>query len=218
MSKRAGMHCVVVDDHVMVLQLLCGFLRGQPGIDVVATGTGLKDADRLATLRRIDLLIVDAVLGHDSGVDLVRMLRASHPELKCMLLADAADPPIPADVSDQVVAVVHKAAACEELLAAVEALAAPRGRRRTGIPSRGHLQAVLTARECEVFDSLGGGLSNKELAQQLGISVQTVETHRKSISKKLGCNGASLVRMATLSRHMAVDHVADADGLNPEPG
>ena len=218
MSKRTGVHCVVVDDHVMVLQLLCGALRTQPGIDVVATGTGLTDADRLASLRRIDLLIVDAVLGPDAGVDLMRVLRASHPELKCLLLTDTPDDPLPADVSDQIVAAVGKASPYETLLAAVETAVAPRGRKRTAIPSRGHLQAVLPARECEVFDSLGDGLSNKELAQHLGISVQTVETHRKAISKKLGCNGASLVRMATLSRHMAVDSVADAHGLNIDAG
>ena len=52
-----------------------------------------------------------------------------------------------------------------------------------------------------MFVHLGRGLDNKEIATALRISVQTVTTHRKAIAKKLGCNGASLVRLATLATH-----------------
>lgn len=223
--KKGGIHCVVVDDHVMVLQMLCGLLRTLPAIEIVGTGTGLKDGDRLASLRCIDLLIVDENLGPDTGIELATRLRASHPQLKCMLLADgpnghAIEPDLPdqPDPTSQAIVVIDKADPCEALLEALERLVVSRPRRRAAIPGRDHLRSILTARECEVFDSLGDGLSNKELAQHLGISVQTVETHRKSISKKLGCNGASLVRLATLSRHLAVDHAHGSLSRSTEAG
>ena len=223
--KKGGIHCVVVDDHVMVLQMLCGLLRTLPAIEIVGTGTGLKDGDRLASLRRIDLLIVDENLGPDTGIELATRLRASHPQLKCMLLADGPnghaiepDSPDQPDATSQAIVVIDKADPCEALLEALERLVVSRPRRRAAIPGRDHLRSILTAREREVFDSLGDGLSNKELAQHLGISVQTVETHRKSISKKLGCNGASLVRLATLSRHLAVDHAHGSLSRSTEAG
>jgi DNA-binding CsgD family transcriptional regulator len=66
-----------------------------------------------------------------------------------------------------------------------------------------HVRARLTPRETDVFVQIGRGMSNKEIARSLGLSVQTVATHRKSISKKLDCNGASLVRLATLAGHVS---------------
>jgi DNA-binding NarL/FixJ family response regulator len=56
----------------------------------------------------------------------------------------------------------------------------------------------LTDRELEVFQLLGAGLSTKQIAAQLSLSIKTIETHRQSIKHKLGLQGAGeLVRQAT---------------------
>jgi DNA-binding NarL/FixJ family response regulator len=51
-----------------------------------------------------------------------------------------------------------------------------------------------------VFHALGLGLLNKEIAQSLGLSLQTVETYRKHISAKLALSGSEMIRAATLHR------------------
>ena len=59
-------------------------------------------------------------------------------------------------------------------------------------------ELVLSGREFDVFAWIGRGLQTSSIATELGISPQTVETHRKSITKKLRANGANLVRIAAL--------------------
>lgn len=59
-------------------------------------------------------------------------------------------------------------------------------------------ELVLSGREFDVFVRIGRGLQTASIAAELGISPQTVETHRKSITKKLRANGANLVRIAAL--------------------
>lgn len=58
----------------------------------------------------------------------------------------------------------------------------------------------LSARESEIFQLIGDGLTNHEIAAQLGLSAHTVRTHRKRIAAKLGTEGAELTRWAILSR------------------
>lgn len=197
--------CVVVEDHVMVLQMLCGTLRTLGGLEIVATGTSVGDRARLQATRAIDLLVVDSVLGDGSGFDVVRCLVAAHPGLKCIVItsADSAGS-CPPDLAAWVVATVDKSEPCDALLAAIERAVGGQLKAAFRAPSMESVRTRLTPRECDVFGHLGRGLSNKEIATTLGISVQTVETHRKAISKKLGCNGASLVRLATLAEHLSL--------------
>lgn len=207
-AERTGtdaIRCVVVEDHVMVLQMLCGVVRTLGGIDIVATGTSFRDADRLAATRAIDLVILDAALTDGDAFGVLRALIASHPGLTCVLITSAeSSRGCPSDLIDRIAAVVDKADPWEALQAAIERAVGDRLQAGLRVPTQDQLRARLTCREYDVFERLGRGLSNKEIATALAISVQTVETHRKAISKKFGCNGASLVRLATLSQHLSL--------------
>lgn len=202
-AATPALRCVVVEDHVLVLQMLCGVLRTVTGIDVVATGTSLRDADRLASLADVDLLILDSHLDGEDGFAVLRLLAAAQPGLKCIVLTSSACT-CPPDLADRVIGIVDKADSWDSLIGALERSFGDRLKSGLKVLRREQLFDRLTRREVDVFESLGKGLSNKEIASVLGISVQTVETHRKSISKKLGCNGASLIRMATLSQQLAL--------------
>ena len=58
--------------------------------------------------------------------------------------------------------------------------------------------SCLTGREREVLGLLGQGDASKAIARRLGLSVGTVETHRRNIAAKLGISGAELIRLAVL--------------------
>lgn len=191
--------CVVIDHQMMVVQLLCSTLRNAAGLDVIAIGTSLADVPRIAAHDRIDLLILGAAELNGSGFDILRALLVDHPRIKCVILGSSLLE-CPADLRDNVAAIVGKTEPLIALLAAIQLAVGEQPIVGLGVPTREQLMAWLTPREIDVFESLGKGLSNKEVASDLAISVLTVETHRKSISRKLGCNGASLVRMATLYR------------------
>ena len=57
---------------------------------------------------------------------------------------------------------------------------------------------MLRPRELEVFERIGQGMSTRDIATSLGITVHTVNTHRKAIVGRLGVVGAELVRVATI--------------------
>lgn len=198
-SIGTAIACVIVDDHEMLLDLLVGAVGALPGLKVVGTATDVSDAARIAAMERIDLLIVDRKLPSGDGMSLVRAVKRRHPALRCIVIAGATtDFVCPRDLMDCVVSVVDKSHACDLLLAEV----------RKSIRSiAGHdceenlpqaIESRLTPRENQLFKALGEGLSNKELAQRLEISTSTVETHRKSITRKLGLSGAALIRLAAI--------------------
>lgn len=196
-----AVHCVIVDDHVMLLDLLAGVVRTVPGIVISATATDVTDAGRIAALEAVDLLIVDRRLASGDGMELVRSVLARHPRMKCIVITGSTiDFVCPPDLMDCVVSVIDKSHACDTLLAEIN--------RIVGVPAPpaappDAVQSLLTPRELELFVALGDGLTNKEVGQRFGITTRTVETHRKAISRKLGQSGAALIRLATLHRHAA---------------
>lgn len=194
-------HCVIVDDHVMLLELLAGVVRTVPGLVISTTATDVTDAGRIAALDTVDLLIVDRRLASGDGMDLVRSVLARHPRLRCIVITGSTiDFVCPPDLMDCVVSVIDKAHACDTLLAEIN--------RIVGVPApaaggAATIESRLTPRELELFIALGDGLTNKEVGQRFGITTRTVETHRKAISRKLGQSGAALIRLATLHRNAA---------------
>jgi DNA-binding NarL/FixJ family response regulator len=198
---HAAIRCIIVDDHRMVLDLLADAVSGIPGLTIVATATDVVAAIRLAALERIDLLIIDRWLMTDDGMDVIRAVSKRHPGVKCIVIAAiTADFVCPPDLQRFVVSVIDKTEACTALLDQVTRIAGRPAARADGEQSAAEIRSRLTGREWEVFVALGEGLSNKELAKALGMSTRTVETHRKSISRKLGMSGAALVRLAVLER------------------
>ena len=149
---------------------------------------------------------------------LLRCLLPTHPAMRFVILNGGHEPwHCPLSCRENLIAVIRKAEPLQELLAVIADAVGPSGRSTHAMASREDLLAVLTSRQCDVIDALGKGLTNKEIAHALGISVQTVETHRKVISKKLGCNGASLVRLATLSCQLSLGPSAAEPSLNRSP-
>lgn len=119
-TPQPNLRCVLVDDHEMLLDLLVSAVETIPGVTVVATGTDVVDAERLAELERVDLLVVDRRLKTGGGVDVVRRMLVRHPALKSILIAGTtADFVCPADLLDVVVSVIDKAHASEALLAEI---------------------------------------------------------------------------------------------------
>lgn len=200
-SVRDIVHCVIVDDHALLLDLLVGVASGIPGLEVTATATDVVEAERLAALPRIDLLIVDRQLKTGDGLEVARRVWARHPAMKCIVIAGVtSDFVCPVDLLDVVVSVVDKARASDTLLKEIKRVAGLPAEAAAKSASTQEIKLRLTDREWELFNALGEGLSNKELGTRFGISTRTVETHRKSIARKVGVSGAALVRMAVLQR------------------
>lgn len=151
--------------------------------------------------RRPDVIVLNLRVGAESGLALLRRIKAMRNTVPVFMLADypqveAAVMAIKLGASD----VVSKPIDTESFLAGIfEALRADPLTYFTGAPRRGvevYGFSQLTPREREVLQLITNGQSNKEAGRALGISPRTVEVHRARVMEKLGArNTADLMRI-----------------------
>lgn len=203
---------VIVDDHPLVREGLKAILSREPGLLVIGEAGGLSEALALLQAQEPHLAIIDLALADGDGLDLIRRLKARHPELR-MLVCSMREEALFAERALHAGALgyVHKSEVAIHIIDAVRTtlkghvFLSPAmverllHRTRPGAAPAGLAVGSLTNRELQVFGLLGDGRSTAEIAQGLHLSVKTIETHREKIKRKLQlANSAELVRCATL--------------------
>jgi DNA-binding NarL/FixJ family response regulator len=197
---------VLVEDHHLVREGLRLVLDHVPGIAVVGEAASAEEAMEVLGTRRADVVLLDLGLGDDVGFDVLRTIRARHPDIRVVMLTMHRDPEsvrqaLKAGAAGYVVKGAHAA----ELVDAIRAVARGESYLHSSVTSaviedsvRGPVDGgVLTDREREILRLLSGGLSAPEVGRRLGISVHTVHRHVANMSAKLGLRGTvPLVRYA----------------------
>lgn len=188
------LRCLIVEDQLMFQQLLVSMLDAMPGLEVVAAATTRTEAIALCSGEDPpDLLILDLALPDGDGLAVAQALAEHRPDARVVVLSGQASSFIcPAALQPLISGVVDKTAAFSQLQAVLERC----------LPSQ---PEPLTQRQRQIYGLIGRGLSNKEIARSAGLSIATVETHRKAIAQKLGVSGAELVRQASLLGRFALE-------------
>lgn len=210
------MRVLIVDDHTLVRAGLSRLLQTFSGVDVVAEASNADQAIDLAAIHRPDLVLLDLSLPGRTGLEALTGILEHAPGTRVVMMSMYDDPLHVRDALDRgAVGFVVKDAAPLELELALRSAAAgevflsPRisarmiapllGRNRTAKPEG---VAALPPRQREILGQIGRGLSSKEIAADLGISVKTVETHRARMMEALGCRRANeLVLLAVKHQH-----------------
>ena len=151
--------------------------------------------------RRPDIVVINMVVGAESGLTLLRSVRAMRTGTPVFMLADGAQ--VPSAVTAMKLGasdVISKPINSDYLLTAIrDALRldirlGPMQAGRRVVEVRGFTQ--LTPRERQVLELISNGQSNKEAGRELGISPRTIEVHRARVMEKLGArNTADLMRI-----------------------
>ncbi len=201
---------LIADDHTLVRESLVGVLNASGCCQVVAEAADGGSAIARALELQPDVAIIDISMPGLSGVEVVRRLHREAPNVRCLVLTMHED-------EEYVLHVVRAGASgylvkdspTTELIQAVRNLSA--GKAHFGpyaarvIADQVHRPdrqvsdpyGDLTAREREVFHLVVEGLTTKEIARRLEISVKTAENHRSHVMAKLGArNSAEIVRYA----------------------
>jgi DNA-binding NarL/FixJ family response regulator len=205
---------VLVDDHVLFREGLRALLGGHGDIAVVASAGDAREGKQLLDEHPAALAIVDVALPGQGGLPLVRDLKRDDPRRRVLVLSMHSHLDVVADAFDHGAdGYALKTLPPAELVRAVQ-LVAEGGRYVApgleGAAGNGHgmplgLLRALSRREREIFDLLVRGDRNRDIAQNLFISVKTVETHRTRIMRKLEVhNIGELVRLAVRHGHLAV--------------
>jgi two-component system response regulator NreC len=184
---------VLVDDHAVVRSALRALLDAQEDLAVTGEAGDAEGARQAVTDFAPDVLVLDVNLPDGLGVDAVPDLREAHPGTQIVLLTMERDIGLARRALDHgALGYLFKDAAHLELVEAVRAAA--KGERylpaavSAGLsrdPGETEKQA-LSPRETEVLRLMALGHTNREIGEQLDLSVRTVETHRAHIQQKLG--------------------------------
>jgi two-component system response regulator NreC len=184
---------VLVDDHAVVRGALRALLDAQEDLEVAGEANDIAGARARVAESEADVLVLDVNLPDGLGVDAVADLRQAHPGTQIVLLTMERDIGLARRaLDDGALGYLFKDAAHLELVEAVRAAA--RGERylpaavSAGLsrdPGDGDTQ-TLSPRETDVLRLMALGHTNREIGEQLDLSVRTVETHRAHIQQKLG--------------------------------
>lgn len=196
-QAQEAISIVIVETLSIVRAGLNALLSDEPGFVVVGQSSGAEDMQVLIRRLRPDVLLLEpTLLGHRSE-ELLAEARLSHPGLKVVVLADPQDEAkVRGLLSAGIAGCFLKSDRPEELLRGIRAAVAGEPA-ISGIVLRWLLEQSLshnatspsdslTEREREVLELLHAGLSNKEIAQKLYLSVRTVEVHLRNVYGKLG--------------------------------
>lgn len=202
---------LIADDHEMVRQGLRRVIIDAGSWDIVGEAVDGREAVELAKQTRPDVVVIDYSMPNLNGLEATRQIRASLPGTEVLVLTMHDSESLVREVlSAGAKGFVLKSDAGRVLLQGIETLLQHRPYFSSSISElllnayvaetseRARESAtVLTAREREVVQLLAEGRSTKEAADQLGLSVKTVETHRANVMRKLGLQSfAELVRYA----------------------
>lgn len=201
-ASAKAIRVLLVDDHQLVRDGLHSRLGETPGIEVVGeAGTG-QEALALAASLQPDLVLLDIGLPDMSGLDVAARLGEVAPGTRALMLSmyDNREYVLSA-LRAGAAGYVLKDATSKEIIAAIRAVAAGASycsaSLTTALATGGSEPPTLTEREREILILVAKGNSNKRIAQQLDVSVRTVETHRLNLRKKLGIETpAGLIRYA----------------------
>jgi two-component system response regulator NreC len=195
---------VLADDHVVVRSALRLLLEAEPDIQVVAEAGDADAAIRYVSGHRPTVLILDLNMPGGSGLQAIPKIRSQSPETQIVVLTMQDETAFAREALQAgVLAYILKEAASEELVKAVRMAARgktylqPELGARLAAEPEAPAPDDLSERELEVLRLIALGHTNNEIANQLYLSVRTVESHRAHIQQKLGLtNRSELVRYA----------------------
>jgi DNA-binding NarL/FixJ family response regulator len=201
----------LAEEHSIVRWALKDALTRTGDLEIVGEAGTVEDTLAMVRHTKPELLIVDTSMPDHSGFDVLAQIRELEDGPFVIVLAPHSD----ASYAARAIAAgahgyVSKTSTPEELLAAIHAVSRgeqviPPGVEPLLAAGDGHPASALTARELQVMEMLARGLTNREIAEHLDISIKTVDTHRGHVLKKLSLrNNSELTRFAVKNGYVTL--------------
>ncbi len=210
-GKRRVRRVLIVDDHPIVRQGLRRVMENEDDLTVCGEAETARDARAAIKDLNPDVVIADISLKQGDGIELVRDVRAHHPQLPILVLS-MHDETIYAErmLSAGANGYIMKQAASEQFLVSLRRVldgniyvseAVGNNMIQKFAAGGSYLSANpidrLSNRELQILHMIGKGMSTRETAHALNLSIKTVESHRQRIKRKLNLStGTQLVQYA----------------------
>lgn len=183
---------MIVDDHDIIRRGISEIVDRDQTIEVIAEAGTVEDAIRRATLVKPDVMLVDLQLPDGTGIDIMRAVAETDPDIKAIVLTSFDDDTaLRESVEAGAKAFILKSVRGGEVNDVIRAVASGRvlldertvTRRQA---DKANPAANLTPTEKRVVELIGDGMSNREIGESLGIAEKTVKNHITSLLAKMG--------------------------------
>ncbi len=192
MTKEAQIRVLSVDDHPLLREGLAAIINNQPDMVLVAQASNAQEAIQQFRKHQPDVTLMDLRLPDKSGIDAMIAVRAEFPEARVIVLTTfEGDVEIQRALEAGARGYMLKSMPPKELVEAIRQVHAGKKRIAPQLAAQlaEHLSDEdLTAREIEVLGQIAGGNRNRDIAEKLFITEETVKVHIKHIMEKLGAS------------------------------
>lgn len=201
---------LVADDHAIVRTGLRALLKSEPSLQLVGEASGGYEVMELVEKTRPDILLLDLSMPDLDGISVTKTIKPQYPDLAILILTVHEDEALLREaIQAGAAGYILKRAAESELISAIHIilrgdLYIDHSMARTLLRDTAKQTATrqdtsdpLTQRETEILKLIVQGYTNRQIGEELIISIRTVEGHRSNLSEKLGLHSrVELVRYA----------------------
>ena len=192
MSEANKIRVFSVDDHPLMHEGIATVIRNQPDMLLIAEASNGREAVQQFRQHAPDVTLMDLRLPDMSGVDAMIAIRAEFPEARIIILTTfAGDVEIQHALGSGARAYILKSMPPKELVEVIRQVHAGKKRIPAEIAANlaeHYMDEALTGREVEVLSQIAGGNRNRDIADKLFITEETVKVHIKHIMEKLGAS------------------------------
>lgn len=190
---------MIVDDHLMVLEGMKALLSNIDYIEVAGTAGNAFEAMDMLKQKKVNVAILDINLPDVSGIELCKKIKKEYPSIQVLAMSTFKERSyISQMIQSGASGYLVKSASKEEITEAI--LCADEGKlylsldiSNVSLDQVASEIPVLSRREKEVLQLIADGLTNNQIAQQLYISLHTVDTHRKNLLAKFNVNNTAIL-------------------------
>ena len=197
---------LIADDHAIVRMGLAALLSAKKDIEVVGQSRNGEAAVRDTVRLSPDVVIMDLMMPKKDGIAATAEIKSRRPETKIIILTTfATSDGITKALEAGAMGAILKNAENASLVTMIRKVAA--GERALAPEVEELLQEdppveKLTPRQAEVLESLSRGLTNKDIARQLGISDRSVDEHVEALLQKIGASNRTEAVVIALRKHL----------------
>jgi DNA-binding NarL/FixJ family response regulator len=195
-ANGAAIKIFLLDDHEIVRKGVADVVNAQADMRVISEASTANEALRVVGRELPDVAVLDVRLADGNGIEVCREIRSAHPEVRCLILTSFADDQALLDAamagaagyvlkqirSNDLIESIRKVAAGAQLL---DSATVRLGMQRLKNSDEGKV-AELTEQEHRIFDLIGEGYSNRQIADEMFLAEKTVKNYVSNLLAKLG--------------------------------